>query len=296
MRLVISDCSEETRRNVWTTRSISSGHGSRHRRGGTTTPPSSLNGRGLGPRSRPCRFRCLWNWLGRCVDTGCHDTERHNFILRGHASVAQLERWDGETERRGHRRQSVYCLVDTGHHWAAPLVACSSGKVKMQIALPANTTIATQIYQFSFEITGTNSARFAGSEQTVEVRQRGRLKAATKATAATDLLTTTVVPQSADSSGEPIPTIPPAGYQQLFADDFTGSTLGPDWHAYSGDTFGVYKGAAGTTGSVARDGRGWRSHVAHVPGPCQRWTEQSVGRGWRRLVAERRWNERSDLR
>jgi hypothetical protein len=50
-----------------------------------------------------------------------------------------------------------------------------------------------------------------------------------------------------DPSGQPMPTTPPAGYQQLFADDFTGSTLGSDWHIYAGINKGVWNGVAGTT-------------------------------------------------
>ena len=50
-----------------------------------------------------------------------------------------------------------------------------------------------------------------------------------------------------DPSGQSMPTTPPAGYQPFFADDFTSSTLGSNWHEYSGDHFGVYDGQAGTT-------------------------------------------------
>ena len=65
--------------------------------------------------------------------------------------------------------------------------------------------------------------------------------------------TTTAVPSTTttqpldDPSGQPMPTTPPTGYQPLFVDDFTSSTLGSNWHEYSGDDFGVYNGQAGTT-------------------------------------------------
>jgi hypothetical protein len=67
----------------------------------------------------------------------------------------------------------------------------------------------------------------------------------TKTTTSTTATTTTQPPD--DLSGQPMPTTPPTGYQQIFADDFTSSTLGSNWHEYSGDDFGVYNGQAGTT-------------------------------------------------
>ena len=71
--------------------------------------------------------------------------------------------------------------------------------------------------------------------------------ALTAGASTTTTTTTTAVPQTGEPSGEPIPTTPPAGYQQLFADDFTSTALGPDWHRYSGNTFGCWNGTCATT-------------------------------------------------
>jgi hypothetical protein len=38
--------------------------------------------------------------------------------------------------------------------------------------------------------------------------------------------------QSTDPSGESLPAAPPAGYHQVFSDDFTGTTLDSNWYAY----------------------------------------------------------------
>ncbi len=46
-------------------------------------------------------------------------------------------------------------------------------------------------------------------------------------------------------SGQAMPTTAPAGYRQVVADDFTGSTLGGDWHPYSGQP-GTDTGGGGT--------------------------------------------------
>ncbi len=48
-------------------------------------------------------------------------------------------------------------------------------------------------------------------------------------------------------TGQPMPTTPPTGYQQVYADDFTSSTLGSNWSTYGGINKGVYSGVAGTT-------------------------------------------------
>ena len=71
--------------------------------------------------------------------------------------------------------------------------------------------------------------------------------ALTAGASTTTTTTTTAVPQTGEPSGEPIPTTPPAGYQQLFADDFTSTALGPDWHRYSGNTFGCSNRTCATT-------------------------------------------------
>lgn len=63
--------------------------------------------------------------------------------------------------------------------------------------------------------------------------------------------TTTTTQPPDDPSGQPVPTTPPAGYQTFFVDDFTSSTLGSNWHEYSGDDYGVYDGQAGTTWSMS---------------------------------------------
>jgi hypothetical protein len=69
----------------------------------------------------------------------------------------------------------------------------------------------------------------------------------TGAPTTTTTATTTTTQPPDDPSGKSMPTTPPAGYLAFFADDFTSSTLGSNWHEYSGDDFGVYDGQAGTT-------------------------------------------------
>ncbi len=56
----------------------------------------------------------------------------------------------------------------------------------------------------------------------------------TPSTTGTRSTTATPSGSASSPSGQAMPTTAPAGYRQVVADDFTGSTLGGDWHPYSG--------------------------------------------------------------
>jgi hypothetical protein len=106
--------------------------------------------------------------------------------------------------------------------------------------------------------------------------------ALTAGASTTQSTTTTTTQPPDDPSGQTIPATPPAGYQQVFADDFNESTLGPDWHAYSGADFGVYAGVAATTWSPSHVtvGNGLLTLRTYQDpanaGPNNRWVEGGV--------------------
>ena len=80
-------------------------------------------------------------------------------------------------------------------------------------------------------------------------------------------------------SGQSMPMKAPAGYQQVIADDFTGSTLGSDWHPYSGqpgsDTGGWWDPSHVTVGNGLLTLRTYQD-PAHAGPNRSTWVEGGI--------------------